>query len=134
MKRILPLYLLLLLGIYAQAQEKIFIAEDIYGDKYYLYPSTIKKGYNDYLTVWLEIIYAQPQYYSKNKYYTSSKDQWLIDCQGMKLSLISGRDYSKSGKVIDSFYQSERKAANELKLAIPDTIIWNIVKKTCNRY
>ena len=126
--------ILITLGIMTQAQEKEYIGSNIRGDKYYLYPSTIRKSTYG-ITAWYEIIYAKPQYSkSKNKYYTHSKNQYLIDCDEMRYNFISITNYSKNGNVISGGNISEYEAYLELEPATPESMVWTIIEEICSRY
>lgn len=133
MKQILTL-ILITLGIATQAQEKVLILIKNNGDKNYLYPSTIRKSTYG-ITAWYERIYAKPQYdKNENKYYTYSKFQNLIDCNGMKSSLTSIINYSKNGNVIYSGKQNEYKSYLELSPKTPGSIGWHMIEEACSRY
>lgn len=133
MKQILTL-ILITLGIATQAQEKIYLGSNIDGDKYYLYPSTIRKSTYG-ITAWYNVIHGKPQYDKyKNKYYTYNKDQLLIDCDGMRASFLSMERYSKNGYIIGGINISEYEAYLDLKPGTPGSMSWTIIEKTCKRY
>lgn len=135
MKRILTLGLVAL-GIMTQAQEKILVSTGYNGNKHYIYPSTIRKS--DYgITVWSKSIYAKPKLLEgTKKYFTSSKAQHLVDCDGMRYTLISFVSYSKNGNIVDNTSISEYEAYSysELEPAAPGTVAWRIIEETCSRY
>lgn len=128
MKQILTL-ILITLGIMTQAQEKVYLGSSTDGDKYYLYPSTIRKSTYG-ITAWYERIYAKSQYDKyNNKYYTYSKLQYLMDCKEMRYSTISIKNYSENGNVV-----AMGDYNLDLSPITPGSIGWNITEKTCKRY
>lgn len=133
MKHILALALMAL-SIIVQGQEKILVGEATNGNKIYIYPSTIKKSSYG-ITVWTEWIYAKPQLDKKtNKYYTSTKVQELIDCDGYRSALIAFTDYSKNGNVVNSRSWSEWEAYSNLSPSSPGSVGWYKIEETCKRY
>lgn len=133
MKHILTLALMAL-SIMVQGQEKILVSTATDGNKFYIYPSTIKRGSYG-ITVWTEWIYAKPQLNKEtNNYYTSSKVQELIDCDGYRRALIAFAHYSKNGNAINSGEQSEWEASSKLSPQAPGSVGWNIIEETCRIY
>lgn len=133
MKHILALALMAL-SIMVQGQEKILVDTTTNGNKFYIYPSTIKRGSYG-ITVWTEAIYAKPQLDKRtNKYYTSSKIQQLIDCDGYRISVIAFTDYSKNVNIVNSRSRSEYKAYSELAPLAPGSVGWRTIEETCKRY
>lgn len=133
MKHILALALIAL-SIIVQGQEKILVSTAINGNKIYIYPSTIKKSSYG-ITVWVEGIYAKPKLDKKtNKYYTSTKVQVLIDCDGYRDTIIAFTHYSKNGNVVNSGNRSEWEASSELSPQAPGSLGWHTIEETCKRY
>lgn len=133
MKYILTLALMAL-SIMVQGQEKILVSTTTNGDKIYIYPSTIKRGSYG-ITVWEERVYAKPRLDKEtNKYYTSSKVQELIDCDGYREAGIAFTHYSKNGNAVDSGNRSEWEASSKLSPSSPGSVGWRIIEETCKRY
>lgn len=133
MKHILTLALMAL-SIIVQGQERILVSEATNGNKFYIYPSTIKKS-NYGITVWEEAVYAKPQLDKKtNKYYTHRKELYLIDCDGYREAGIAFTEYSKNGNVVDRGSRSEYNAYSALEPKAPGSVGWGIIEETCKRY
>lgn len=133
MKRILTLGLVAL-GIMVQAQEKILVSTTTNGDKFYIYPSTIRKSSYG-ITVWQETVYTTPQLLKgTKKYYTSSKSRWLVDCNDMKMGLIALTNYAKNGNVVSSVNWGEYNTYTRLQSMAPGSVAWHIIEETCSRY
>ena len=134
MKKI-ALLLFMLFAFVMKAQETVLLGE-LTEDKtkIYIYPKTVIESERPgYITVWFLSEYSVPQKLPNNKYYTKTKNQFLINCKYKKMGLIASVAYTKndvhveSSKVIDEYLVEEEAAP-------PSSVGESMIKAACTFY
>jgi len=132
------LFLFMLFAFTIKAQEipeTVLLGES--GDKktkYYIYPQTVRESERPgYIAAWFLFEYSTPQKLPNNKYYTKTKNQFLINCKYKKMGLIASVAYTKndvhveSSKVIDEYLVEEEAAP-------PSSVGESMIKAACTFY
>jgi hypothetical protein len=102
-KTALFLFMLFAFVMKAQETQETFYIGERSSDKtkVYIYPKTVIESERPgYITAWFLSEYSVPQKLPNNKYYTKTKNQFLINCKYKKIGLITSISYSKNDDVI----------------------------------
>ena len=129
------LFLFMLFAFVMKAQETVLLGE-LTEDKtkVYIYPKTVIESERPgYITAWFLSEYSVPQKLPNNKYYTKTKNQFLINCKYKKIGLITSISYSKNDDVIYNT-ESVNEYLVEEKSPSPGSLGESMTKAACYVY